>query len=242
MISSIPSSVSDAFGIKSDITTASIVANGIGGFYSDVKIQEQQTYESTVPDFPVEDGSFIQDHIIHKPIIIKITGVVMPIHFVQQKEKFSSTPSQMLDTLSVLLPKKTAFQLQQIRNHTVNAIDTVDGYLSGFDNIFYKFKGDKKDLMKIFHDFLLEIRIKKMLIDINMPFKTHKNMALTSFVFTTDNEANSLGYELFAKNIIIAESKFTENVFKKGVRVENNGILEPQDVSLDVCKNILPCQ
>lgn len=235
----IPSSVSDAFGINNDVVNATIIAQGVGGFHSDIKIQEEQTYNSIVPDIPIEDGSYIQDHIILEPASIKIVGQVAPIHFGHQEEKFTSTPSQIVDTISVLLPKKTAFQLQQVRNNAVNIIDTVDSYLSGFNNIFAFFKGNKTDLMQVFNDFMLEIRNKKIFVDIKMPFKVHKNMIITSFVLRTDNEANILDYELTAKNIIIAESKFTENVFNKGVRVKNNGILEPQDVSLDVCKNIL---
>lgn len=237
-IPNIPSSLSDAFGLETQ-GVSSIVAEGLGGFYSDIKIQEKQTYESTVPDIPIEDGSYIHDHIILKPEIIDVVGRVTPFHFGQRAEKFTSTPSQIVDTLNVFLPKKTAFQLRKIRNQTVNAIDTIDSYLSGFNNIFNNFKSDKTDLMQVFNDFMREIIKKKILVDIKMPLNVYKNMRITSLVLTTDNEANALDYEFTAKQIIIAESKFTKNVFSKGADVENNGIVAPQNVSQDVCKNIM---
>lgn len=235
----LPSSVSEAFGLGGDVISASIIAEGTGGFHSDVKIQEKQVYDSIVPDIPIEDGSYINDHIILKPVILEVVGRVQPYYIEQQSEKFTSRPSQIVNTLSGFLPRKTAFQLQQVRNNVINIIDTADSYLSGFNNIFAFFKGDKTDLMQIFNDFMVEIRNKKILVDIKMPFKTHKNMIITNFFITTNNEGNALDYEFTAKNIVVATSKFTENIFNKGVRVENNGLLTPKDVSLDVCKNIL---
>lgn len=208
---------------------ASIVANGIAGFYSDIKIKEEQTYDSIVPDIPVENGSYIQDHIILKPVRIAIVGQIAPYHFKQQEDKFTSSISQAIDTLSVFLPKKTASQLQKVRNQVINVIDTVDSYISGFENILASFSGDKTVLMQVFNDFMIDIRNQKTPVDIQMPFQTHKNMIVTSFVLRTDNEANTLNYELTAKNIVIGVTKFTENVFKKGSEVENNGILEPKE-------------
>lgn len=232
--------LSDAFSTKDENeAVATINAKGIGGFSSEIRVTEEQNYNSTVPDFPVEDGSFIQDHVIHAPVEIKVVGKIGPIHFAQKKEDFLSSLSQTVDTISVFLPKKTAFQLRQIRNKAVNFVNTVDSYISGFNNILEGFSGDKEDLMQLFNDFMIDVRNLKTFVDIQMPFKMHKNMIITSFVIRTDNEANMLDYEFNAKNIIVAKNKFTENVFKKGVRVENNGILEPQDVSLEVCKNVL---
>lgn len=232
--------LSDAFNTKNENeSVATINANGIGGFFSEIRVTEEQNYNSTVPDFPVEDGSFIQDHVILAPVEIKVVGKIGPIHFAQKEDNFLSSLSQNVDTISVFLPKKTAFQLQQIRNNAVNIVNTVDSYVSGFNNILAGFSGDKGDLLQLFNDFMIDIRNSKTFVDIQMPHKTHKNMIITSFIIKTDNEANMLDYEFFAKNIIVAKSKFTENVFKKGVRVENNGILEPQDVSFEVCKNIL---
>jgi hypothetical protein len=225
--------LSDAFSTKDENEViASINARGIGGFFSDIRVTEEQSYNSTVPDFPVEDGSFIQDHVILFPVEIKVVGKIGPIHFAQKEENFLSTISNTVDTLSALLPKKTAAQLRKIRSQTVNIVNTVDSYISGFNNIFDKFSGDKEDLLKLFNDFMIDIRNNKKFVDIQMSYKTHKNMIITSFVIKTDNEANMLDYEFHAKNIIIAKIKFTENVFKKGVRVENSGILEPKEAGI----------
>lgn len=226
--------LSDAFNTKNENeAVATINAKGIGGFFSEIRITEEQNYNSTVPDFPVEDGSFIQDHIILAPVEIKVVGKIGPIFFAQEEEDFLSSLSRNIDTISVFLPKKTASQLQKIRTKALNIVNTVDSYISGFNNILAGFSGDKEDLLQLFNDYMIDIRNLKTFVDIQMPYKTHKNMIITSFIIRTDNEANMLDYEFFAKNIIVAKIKFTENVFKKGVRAENSGILETKEAPDD---------
>ena len=48
----------------------------IGGFTAGVRIEESISLESEVPDSPLENGSVASDHVINKPVIISITGVI----------------------------------------------------------------------------------------------------------------------------------------------------------------------
>jgi hypothetical protein len=230
--------LSDAFG-RENTASASIIAQGVGGFNSDIKIQEKQIYESLSPDVPLEDGTYVQDHIILKPVIIEIAGQIAPRHYASRGEKFVITPPQIANTIDAFLPRKTAFQLQQVDKFAGGAVDTVGSYFTGFSNIFDGFKGDKEDLMQVFSDFILEIRNSKILVDIKMPFKTYKNMLIQSFTSITDNEADVLDYELSAKSIVIAESKLITNFFNKGAEPINDGLLQTQEVLPEVCSELL---
>ena len=87
----------------------------IGGFTAGVRIEESIILESEVPDSPLENGSVASDHMINKPVIISITGVIgdidlKPVPVVD----IVARANQNLGAISVLIPPRTQNQLSRI--------------------------------------------------------------------------------------------------------------------------------
>lgn len=216
------------------MATATINARGLGGFVSDIRVREEQSYIANAPDVPVEDGTYIQDHIIPEPEQIAISGQISGVHISHQSQVFPADTSSKSDTIGALLPTNTDFQLQQLRNKVAKAVGIIDNYSTGFKNIFDSlndngdhFSASPDHLMQHFRDFIVGIIKKKVLIDIEMPFEAHRDMAILSFIVKTDNKSNSLEYELTAKKIVIAKSKFTIGAFSIGNPPTANKMASP---------------
>jgi len=66
----------------------------INGFVIDIGTEDHQ-FSSTVTDYPIEDGSVISDHIIEKPLMITIDGIVSdtPLAVIAALRSDNSKPS-----------------------------------------------------------------------------------------------------------------------------------------------------
>ena len=50
--------------------------NGISGWVFDVPTGEEITLSADVTDHPTENGSFISDHVVVKPVMVTLSGYV----------------------------------------------------------------------------------------------------------------------------------------------------------------------
>ncbi len=212
---------------------SSKVKIGIGGYDLDVRLKEEVLQEADVPEFPVEDGSVLQDHIIIKPVTITITGDVSDIHIRPTFNKFSGVLSRLdslTDTASVYLPGKTSSQLRKIRN----IANKVNADVRGFQNLlnrgaslFDLVDDNPTSNTQDFYDKLSTAYKTRQAISVTTPFRTYSNMVIISLTTTTDNEATSLGYEVKFKEIKIAVDRSI--LFNIGNPATENKIAEPLD-------------
>ena len=75
------SSITDylAASLPAEIRTDDIQQIGIAGFHADARITQSEEKSQDLPITPLEDGSFLNDHIIKKPTVITIEGSVLDI-------------------------------------------------------------------------------------------------------------------------------------------------------------------
>lgn len=223
---------------------------GIGGFTADVRVSESIQMTSDVPDNYVEDGSVINDHIINNPIVLSIDGEVADIN-----EKVVFVPPILLEAVdkageiiaSTYIGQKTLQMIQKIEKIAApinKAYETIDNALDKGQQVYDFFSGQKaKTIQDDFFDFLNQIYYSKQLISIHMPFRTYKNMRITSLTIVRDNTTNqALKYKLqakevrFAKTILVDSRKYFQKAPSASVKgkvsdKENKGVVEGQKKS-----------
>ncbi len=223
---------------------------GIGGFTADVRVSESIQMTSDVPDNYVEDGSVINDHVINNPIVINIDGEVADIH-----EKAVFAPPILIEAIdkageliaNTYIGSKTIQMIQKIEKIAepiTKAYEAVEDALNKGQQVYDFFSGQKaKTRQDDFFDFLNQIYYSKQLISIEMPFRTYKNMRITSLSIVKDNTTEqALKYKLtakevrFAKTILVDSRKYFQKAPSASVKgkvadKENKGVVEGQKKS-----------
>jgi hypothetical protein len=64
-------------------------------------------------------------------------------------------------------------------------------------------------------------------ISIDMPYRRHDNMVITSFTSTTDNEGNSTGFSIEVQQLQFVDLQFVQ--IKKPARGTNGQLAKPAD-------------
>lgn len=191
---------------------------GIGGFVAFVRVRESYEHRAEVPDVAVESGASIGDHIIVKPVTIKISGNVSDIHRLPSpilaaiNEAGAAIGQVTVLASSVLTTSQTA-KLSALTNDVADQIRRVDAAIeAGEDLIEYFGDLDTEDAsnQSDFLDFMDGLREAPRLIQITMPFRVLDNMAVTLFTSNTDNQTDAIDFNLEAKQITLAELAYVE--------------------------------
>ena len=191
---------------------------GIGGFTALVRIKEQYKLDAEVPATPVEDGSFVNDHIILKPLTLSISGDVSDIHLRASliTSALTSVQAEIGNVASQYAPARTQAQLAQanaLANDVTDAIQRVDNLINTGSQVLDLFGNqdtETKSIQEQFLDAMESLRNGKQAIAIDMPFRSHKNMVITSLTISYDNEVGNTEFSLEATQIRLAELQFTE--------------------------------
>ena len=194
----------------------------IGGFTAGVRIEESIILESDVPDSPLENGAVASDHIINKPVIISITGVIGDIDL-KPVPVFDiiTRANQNLGSISVLIPPRTQVQISRINGLVSTAYDIanrVDGLVTAGEQVFDIFKPNQSQpASDQFFIAMNQIREAKALIDIETSFGIYKNMAIISTSLPRSlGQQKDLTYSIRAKQLTFAETVFSQiKAFKK---------------------------
>ena len=191
---------------------------GIGGFTAVVRVREKYTLLAEVPDTPVEDGSFVHDHIILKPITLSIEGDVSDVHLRASPitRKFERVQAEIGNLTAQYAPARTVSQLEKVGvlfNNVSDAINRIDNFIdTGSQALDYFGNKDtaSKGLQEQFLDAMESLHNGKQAFTIDMPYRSHQNMVIISLVTETDNETAVTTFTLEAKQIQYAEVIFAD--------------------------------
>lgn len=208
---------------------------GIGGFTAFARVRDSYKLAADAPIIPVENGSFVNDHIIRKPVTLSIEGDVSDIHIrrspaVQQQIR---DLAELGNLTAQFAPSRTQAQLSKIAalaNDIDNAIARVDSVLAaGAQAANYLGNQDtgSKPPQEMFLDTVEAYYFAGSLISIDMPYRRHDNMVITSFTSTTDNEGNSTGFTLEAQQLQLVDLQFVQ--LKKPAGGTGGQLAKPAD-------------
>ena len=174
---------------------------GIAGFFADARITQSEEKTQGIPNIPLEDGSFLNDHLIKQPSIVTIEGSVTNI-----KVGGFPIPDLPLRTPGIpgvnsLFPSPlTAFQ----QDVSLPAVITTQSTPN-----LYGIAPSGLSVPEQFVDHINRIHDAGIVIDIETPFAVLTNMALLTFSTTRTNEDDSIRYVIRAQQLEFVKIKTT---------------------------------
>lgn len=202
---------------------------GIGGFTTAARIRNRMTKSRDVPSTYLEDGSFVNDHIIRNPSKISIEGEISNIFQLPSPAIQALIDAQAnIGVISQYAPERTQQQIQKVNSLAVdvlNTIDRVDAVISDTQRFaqYLGFTGDEgKTNIERFIDFMDSVHNSDVLISIDAPFRTYENMSVTLWEHEQNEESESLLFTIEAQEIRFAQTIFSEiNAAKNPARNTN---------------------
>ena len=191
---------------------------GIGGFTALVRVSERYALTAELPTTPVEDGSYVNDHIIRKPMTLSIEGDVSDVYVPGSPavRQFQQVQAVIGDLSAKYAPARTQAQLERVSalaNTAADAVRKIDGLVDTGQQIL-DFFGNEDDESKSpqeqFLDAMEALYNSGQVFAIDMPFRRHENMGITSFVAAYDNEINSTSFTLEVQQMRFADLQFVE--------------------------------
>ena len=208
---------------------------GIGGFTALVTIEEKTIRTANIPATVVEDGTFVNDHIILNPISLSIQGDVSDV-FVERSpfiEELTRAQAE-IGVVTQYAPPRTEAQVQQVSaliNDLTDAIRRTDSLLNQGQQVLSYF-GNKdtnsKTNRELFLDAMDSLYYGKQLISIDTEYRRYNNMFLTLVETTDDNQDNSTRFSIEAQEFRFASTIFTEITAAPNPSLGLNGQTEPE--------------
>lgn len=190
---------------------------GIGGFSLYAVVNETVTLKAQSPTSVVEDGSFLNDHIINEPEAISIEGVIGDV-FRRDSTIFNRvTPlSNTLGLITSYSPRFTAFQQQivgKIQNTASTAIASINSILQAgnpLNAIVGNLDAASKTLQEQFKDAIENIYYGKQIIPIDVDGRRYDSMVVTLATFSKNNVDTSIAFKIEAQRFRLAQTTFVE--------------------------------
>lgn len=190
---------------------------GIGGFTLFARVKDSYKLNTNVPTTPVEDGSFVNDHIILQPLIITISGDVSDIHLkrseiARELTTFNAEVGNLVGQFGSSATQAQLQQLAQLENTFLDAVNAIDAVLAAGTqalNYFGNKDPDTKTIQEQFIDAMDSFYYARQPIKIDMPFRQLDNMVITSFTSETDNSINSTTFTINAQQILYTGLSYT---------------------------------
>ncbi|WP_026803638.1 phage baseplate protein [Aliarcobacter lanthieri] len=196
---------------------------GIAGYKLDVRLKENPTYTTDIPDNYVEDGSYVNDHFVDKPLIVVLEGEVADLHYQEVSTNSiidNLLPDKYVGITERLYPSYRSNQTLQRMEKLVDDIkySEVAEYVGKTNDLYSMFEGGREKETLNFLEFIERIYNAKMPVKIETASKTYENMGLISFAPVRDQVTNTaIGYQAtfkqlrFAKTILVEVQKMTKN-------------------------------
>jgi len=178
-------------------------AKGLCGWIFDIEKETSVKLESDVTDNYTESGSYINDHIVNKPIQITLSGFIGELVYVRPNSKsiigLQRTLQNELTTISAYLGKyspQAIQQIQKIQNKSDYIQSRINQELSRVQNIVSFFQGEsfqetkqKKAYRQLYAFWLKPDMNGDKLLTVQTPFEFYDHMVITSLSFTQTEES-----------------------------------------------------
>lgn len=182
---------------------------GIGNFTMFVSINETINKSATITSNPIENGSFINDHIIKNPISLNIEGevadvYVSPAYVPANVDKIFPTVAEIRS----YFPERTNIQISKINslvNNIEDEVSKVNDIINKTQNIYNKFTSSNDDITTEFLKFFDKVYEENLIIKVNCVNKIYENMAITDFSISKKNKT-SLAFTINLQQIVIVET------------------------------------
>ena len=217
---------------------------GIGGFTALARVRESYRLTAEVPDTPVEDGSFVNDHIVIRPLTVTIEGSVADVFI--RRSALATTTTRVLaeigNVASQFTPSRTQSQITKVAalaNSVTDALRRLDAILGAGAQAF-DLVGNRDTATKGFRESFIDAiegyHRSKTVLSIDMPYRRLDNMVITSFVSSTDNVEDTTTFAIEAQQLQYASTIYASvEVPAEGLKGQtaaesDKGVQEGEDV------------
>lgn len=211
------SNVRDYLDTKVDSILKPKAADGISGFVFDVADSDDLTDESEVTDHWTEDNSFLNDHIVQKPIKITLSGFIGELTYQRPKgiEGALQELGNRLELVDAYLGDYTPGFVQQaqgIVSQAESVVSQVNQTLDRVQNIVSALDGETAEPTaqeKAFRE-LFALKRAKEIVTVQTPWGYFDNMIITMISYSQDSETRSItSITVSLKEVRFAEVKTT---------------------------------
>jgi len=230
---------------------------GIGGFTAYAAVRHVVNKSLDAPDTPLEDGSFANDHLIKKPVILEVSGLVSDVFIRSAVEAtiFRRGLSE-IGNISKYLPAQTQTQIAKAASIAIDANNVSKGIQAAISDgkQLLDFIGNKSAGQNNRELFIAALDLyydNSTVMRIEMPDKIYENMVITSRVIEYDNQKDkAISFKLTAKELVFSNVIFSDITafFKKPAPgdianqvagQESNGLNNAPEVPVSLISNIV---
>lgn len=220
-------------------------AEGISGFIFDVPDSESLSLASDITDHFTESNSFLNDHIVRKPVIITLTGFIGELVFrapsgipgaVQELDNRLET----VEAYAGDLTPGAVQTAQRIIGQAQSAISAINQTLGKVQNIVGLFDGESSEdtLQKKAYRQLFALWQSSEFVTVQTPWAYFDTMAIQSITLTQNAESEDItDISVTLKEMRVADIKtvdYDQEQFPPAVQVqegseEDQGIIRGED-------------
>jgi hypothetical protein len=202
-----------------DMSVSSLIApkttQGISGWIFDVPRRDELRIDADITDHYMEDNSFLQDHVIIKPVEITLTGLKGELVYKKPEGVFNLNNS-LANKLSIVDDylgdyteqgnqniQRTLSNLQRAQNTAMQLVDKTKNMIDLFSN-------DATTLQEVAFKQLSAMMYSKQLVTIQTPWNFYESMMILSVSFIQEEESDQYSdITIVLKEMRFAQTKTT---------------------------------
>jgi hypothetical protein len=198
-------------------------AEGISGWVFDIPKSEQVKISNDITDHYMEDNSFINDHVVRKPIEITLSGLIGELVY-KKPSGFGADLSFLSGSLSTIDSYMGDYSPQQLQKQQNLLGEIQKNYnftnqiVQKTSNMIKAFAGDgqEKTLQELAYNDLLSLMEKNQLLKVQTPFAYFESMLIRDITFVQEEDSDSYSdISITLKEMRFAEisiTKFDKNL------------------------------
>lgn len=171
---------------------------GINGWVFDIPKSEQVKISNDITDHYMENGSFINDHVVRKPIKITLTGFIgelvyrKPTGYSADLNFFDSSLSVVDAYLGDYSPQQLQKQ-QNLLNEVQKNNNFVQQVVQKTTNIVKSFSGEGqlRTMQEVAYNDILGLMNNNQLLKVQTPFAYFESMLIEDVTFMQDQDSDS---------------------------------------------------
>jgi hypothetical protein len=184
---------------KSSAQVSPKSAKGLSGWEFDIPDTEQIRLQADITDHYVENGSFINDHRVIKPIEVSLTGFIGELVYRPPEGVQGNIQelSNRLETVEAFLGNYTPGAVQSFQQALIDtnfAISTVNNTINQVKNIASFFDGEGSEETKQEKAFneLEAFFFQNELMTVQTPWRYFENMSIVDLAFNQSGESKGI--------------------------------------------------
>lgn len=203
---------------KASALLAPKTAEGISGFLFDVPDRESIDLSSDITDHVTEDNSFLNDHIVRKPIIMTLTGFIGELVF-EKATGVAGVAQEIqnrLSTVPAYLPSWTDGALQTVQgaiSQAQTAISAINQTLDRVQNVvgFFDGEGPEDTRQQKAYQEIFTLWQSQELVTVQLPWAYFDSMVISSVSLSQGGESKDISeISVSLKEFRVAQTKMVD--------------------------------